>query len=395
MITFYNPGEIDIRGATIAGLSAKESDTPIGYFGTGLKYAIARVLAWGGKITIHSGLDAYIFDSQNIDFRGTEFSQIVYTNRGETKELGFTTEYGKNWEPWQVFRELYANALDEGGTVVSESVLPKPGHTIITVECDRVEEMFSKRNEIILPAVRPSAVAIESLGDITDSPSLNVYYRKVRIDDSKSVLTYNINQEMPLTEDRTPKYRSSLLDRISTLLSRCPSDKMIVKALTAPKGFIEADLYFSRYNVYSLEFIQVASSLYKQSPTQHERLRALIEEHNPDILIEETIELSPVRKKMLDKSIRLVSEMGIPTEGYDIAVAELGADILGRYYVGTNKIRLSPLVFEQGTKQVLSTLYEELIHATTGHEDCTYAMQTFLFNKIISLYEENVFADPI
>lgn len=395
MITFYNPGEIDIRGATIAGLSAKTGDTPIGYFGTGLKYAIARVLAWGGKITIYSGLDEFVFSSQKIDFRGAEFSQIVYTNGGESKELGFTTEYGKNWKPWQVFRELYANAIDEGGTVEPFAILPKPDQTTITIECDEVEEMFSHRNEIILPAVRPSAMVIGTLGDITDSPSLNVYYRKVRIDESKSILTYNIEQEMQLTEDRTPMYRSTMLDRVSALLARCTNEKMIAKALTASKGFVEADLYFGRYYDYSPEFVSVASALYKQSPTDHGRLHAMLEENNPDILTEEEVELSPVRKKMLSKAIRLVEEMGISTKDYDIAVAELGASILGKYYVGTNKIRLSPLVFEQGTKQVLSTLYEELIHATTGHDDCTYAMQTFLFNKIISLYEEYVFADPV
>ena len=48
-LLFTNPGEIDIRGATIAGLSAKEDAGAIGYFGTGLKYAIAQVLANGGQ----------------------------------------------------------------------------------------------------------------------------------------------------------------------------------------------------------------------------------------------------------------------------------------------------------------------------------------------------------
>lgn len=41
MLTFHNPGELDPRLITTFGVSIKESTNPIGYFGTGLKYALA------------------------------------------------------------------------------------------------------------------------------------------------------------------------------------------------------------------------------------------------------------------------------------------------------------------------------------------------------------------
>ena len=90
-ITFQNPGEIDIRGATIAGLSAKVGDSPIGKFGTGLKYAIASILRWGGEVTIYSGTDCYIFESEAIDFRGSEHHQVVMSrNDGPANPIGIT-----------------------------------------------------------------------------------------------------------------------------------------------------------------------------------------------------------------------------------------------------------------------------------------------------------------
>lgn len=74
---FHNPGEIDIRGATIAGLSAKEGDNPIGFFGTGLKYSIASVLRWGGSIKIYSSQTQYSFGASELEFRGKSFSQVM------------------------------------------------------------------------------------------------------------------------------------------------------------------------------------------------------------------------------------------------------------------------------------------------------------------------------
>jgi len=41
MIVFENQGEIDLIAFTPFGVNTKETDSPIGFFGTGLKYATA------------------------------------------------------------------------------------------------------------------------------------------------------------------------------------------------------------------------------------------------------------------------------------------------------------------------------------------------------------------
>ena len=58
MIIFENKGLIDVHAISIMGVSVKEEGS-IGYFGTGLKYAIATLLREGQKITIWRGKEPF------------------------------------------------------------------------------------------------------------------------------------------------------------------------------------------------------------------------------------------------------------------------------------------------------------------------------------------------
>lgn len=388
---FTNPGEIDIRGATVAGLSAKDSDKPIGYFGTGLKYAIACVLRWGGKITIWSGTTQYEFTADNIEFRNREFKQVMMN----AQPLGFTTEYGKNWEPWQVFRELYTNALDEGGTVYTDAYTVGDGITVIRVECDKLISPYQERDTIILPADLDYDT-VQSAIRIKNAPSDYIYYRGVRVYKRPCVATYNIMDDLDLTEDRTVKYGWTLTTRIGRAVQASNDRSLIMRVLGAEPNSFDGQLDFDGYNPISDEFLDIAKRLYRENKHRHHRLQGIIEKHAPDLLNPEPIKnLSRMKGLMLAKAITLVAKMGVDPTKYPIHVAELGGSVLGRYSRETGEIFLSPECFNMGTKQVLSTLYEELIHAETGKEDCNYDMQTFLFNTIVSMYEEHVFQEPI
>jgi hypothetical protein len=389
MLAFHNPGEIDIRGATIAGLSAKNSDRPIGFFGTGLKYAIACILRWNGTITIHSGETVHRFTSEAINFRGNAYSQICL----DGVPLGFTTEYGKSWEPWQVYRELYSNALDEGGGVsLGAAIPPCDCTTLIEVSCPEVEAIHSERDLIILPADlhyshRSPSVLVAS------HPSPSIYYRGVRVRDEKTLLTYNFQSDIELTEDRTMKH-NDLDTLIGAVIQAFVDEDLITRVLSASDTFYESKAYFYAHWDTSMEFVAVACRFYKQDAQRWSNLRSIIEKHEPRLLEPTPIDLSPVRQRMLDKAKALVAQMGMPCS-FPVIIADLGTSTLGKYSTATGKIYLSPLVFDQGTKQVLSTLYEELVHAHTGRPDCTYSMQTYLFNQIVSLYEEHVFGEPV
>jgi hypothetical protein len=111
-LLFSNPGVLDVNLVKLLGVSVKESDSPIGFFGTGLKYAMATALRLGGSMTIYTDGQRFEVNGRKVTLRDKEFTQVMLND----EPLGFTTELGKQWEPWMVVRELYSNALDEGGS---------------------------------------------------------------------------------------------------------------------------------------------------------------------------------------------------------------------------------------------------------------------------------------
>ena len=122
MIIHETIGLIDSRAFTTFGINAKPStNSPIGYFGTGLKYAIAVLVREGLKVTVWIGTEPHEFYCEPSNFRGKDFSLIrMRRQRGVTRkwmatDLPFTTELGKNWKLWMALRELHSNTLDENG----------------------------------------------------------------------------------------------------------------------------------------------------------------------------------------------------------------------------------------------------------------------------------------
>lgn len=413
-LIFHNPGEIDIRGACIAGLSAKESKSPIGYFGTGLKYSIACILRWGGEITIYSGETEYKFHCGEIEFRGAEF-KIVYMNG---QPLGFTTEYGKNWKPWQVFRELYANARDEGGTVILDGMCgpQKAGHTHIVVSCPELIEPFYNRDKIILPANKIYDQQSSTV-QFSETPADGLYYRGVRVIEQPCNFTWNFLGEMQLTEDRTLTNVYQPTHIFDDFVMRDLHDVEVITCLlkikykqlpqTIVKQVVQDDKpveverrtceamlmdWFTMYEAatswHSDEFKRAVCHLYQRDPTTYSKLRPYVKSIDAKLVEETLYKMSPREQLMFDKAKELVALFGFEDEinRLPISVQELGGETLGIYEHGN--IYLSPKLFDQGTKQLVATLYEECYHHRTANKDCTYNMQNDLFNIIISLNEE-------
>lgn len=107
MIIFENLGEIDFRSISHFGINVKPGKSPIGFFGTGLKYAIAVLMRTGQKVTIYSGLSKCTIGTEESEFRGKNFNFIKATvDDNPSYDIGFTTELGKMWPLWAAYREL-------------------------------------------------------------------------------------------------------------------------------------------------------------------------------------------------------------------------------------------------------------------------------------------------
>jgi hypothetical protein len=90
-LAFSNPGILDMNLLKLLGVSVKESDNPIGFFGTGLTYAMATALRLGGAMTIYSNGERYEVGGRPVTLRDKQFTQVMLND----EPLGFTTELGK------------------------------------------------------------------------------------------------------------------------------------------------------------------------------------------------------------------------------------------------------------------------------------------------------------
>lgn len=244
MIVFENSGEIDPRLISLIGVNVKESSTAIGYFGTGLKYAVACLSRWGETITIQSGLAEFTFDVEKAKIRNQSFDILVMRSMVDQLQLGFTTELGKRWEPWVVYRELWCNAHDEPTPRVYDAIKPPTpvaGLTRVIISGAKIEKAHNTRSEFILEGREPLHV-LPGL-EIYEGEGKRIFYRGIAVQapDKPSLYTYNILDQLYLTEDRTAGSWSTD-PIIARGLSQLKDAGIIDATLTAPSEKLESRL---------------------------------------------------------------------------------------------------------------------------------------------------------
>jgi hypothetical protein len=267
MIVFDTPGLIDLRAFTLMGVSAKPNSTnPIGYFGTGLKYAIATLVRLGAEPVLWRGDDRYTFFKRPDEFRGVHFSSLAmrrdkkaFSWGGRVQDLPFAESYGRNWEPWMAFRELESNTRDEVGVSYLAAVDPGPpdeGNTRLIIDLPAFTEAWEKRDEVFLPSAVREGTGIQ----IVEDESTALYWRglKVYTLPKPSVFTYNILDHMDLTEDRTLKWEVLARLALGDWLLKHDDEAIIEKVLTVGPTHWENDLQFNDHVSPSRAFHNVA-----------------------------------------------------------------------------------------------------------------------------------------
>jgi hypothetical protein len=262
MIIFENEGEIDPRLITLIGVNVKQSASAIGFFGTGLKYAVACMARWGEELRIQSGAAEFTFTAEDQEIRGRDFGILTMRSRYDSAQLGFTTDLGKTWEPWMVYRELWCNAHDEPGSRVYEDTAPSPkaGLTRVIVSGPKIEEAHAGRDEFILDtAARKLLHSVEGL-DIYEGEGHRIFYRGIAVQKptKPSLYTYNITEHLWLTEDRTAGSWSTdpIIARGLTLIDGMSA---IDATLLAPAEKFESRLDYAAVRQPGEEWLERAS----------------------------------------------------------------------------------------------------------------------------------------
>lgn len=267
-VVFTTPGLMDIRSVTVMGLSAKpNSKNPIGYFGTGLKYSIGCLIRLGCKPVIWIGEDRYEFSKKEGEFRGATYEGLNMNarrklfQRSKNHDLPFTTQYGRNWVPWQVVRELESNTRDEGGRSVlyeNASVADFAGHpasTLILVDLPEFIEAYRELDKIFLPGGLREGPNIQVLPDESDF----LYWRGLKVYElnKPSLFTYNFTSCLELTEDRTLKYEFMAKAAFARFVQTHDDEEFIEKVLTCDDEFWESGLEFEKHLAPSAAFHNV------------------------------------------------------------------------------------------------------------------------------------------
>lgn len=383
MIVFQNPGVLDPRLITTMGAHVKEDDSAIGYFGTGLKYAIAVLLREGQEIVMKSGGEVYKFTANPTTIRGKDF-EFVYMNG---QPAGFTTELGKNWSLANAYRELYCNCIDEKGTIqrYPDGKLPHNNKdTTIAVFGQDFEQTHEERDEFILDKKKRLLAKTDEV-EIYFGRNTHIFYRGIAVCQLglPSNFTYNLLLKCDLTEDRTLNEfaaRYNIADTIAQI-----DDYSILEALAVPDT-LENHLQFD-YTPVTEAFHKNMARLLKEKPvtvnrsamTRHFRTSS---EHKPQY---KNVELRGDEQLALANAIAFCKYAGFPVDSYPIRVVEsCGEHVLAAAING--EILLTRSCF---TKHILrEALLEEYIHIAHGVADNSREMQNILFAQIVRMGEQ-------
>jgi hypothetical protein len=379
-VSFVNRGLIDLRAVRTFGMSAKECENPIGFFGTGFKYAIAVCLRLGCKVTLWRGLERYDFDTGDAELRGASFKVV----RMHGEELAFTTDLGKTWEAWQAFRELYCNALDEGGHVFAGDCEPAEDHTTVVVHGEKFHAAYLERANIVLqaePRWRTSQVEVHQRSCHFG------FYRGIRATQlqNHAVMTYNVVRNLDLTEDRTIKNVYAFNGAIRDAILGSADGDLIRAFLRAPTGSFESLLDLDGWTTPCELFLTIVDELGFRDCTNQSAFK-VFKKHRKTLLQPDPMPLNKIEAIQLGRAVRFCEFMGYNLKDYDIVVTnDLEENTWGRAYEG--RIYVNRSAFAHGTKVVAGTLIEEYIHLRHKLDDESRALQNHLLNALVSMGE--------
>lgn len=243
-VFFHTPGELPLDAFTTFGVNVKpKTESPIGYFGTGLKYATSIVLREGGTIRLWVGDTEYVFYTSEKTFRETGFEQVRMKKRQglnpwRSTPLPFTTQLGKTWEVWKAYRELMSNTIDEKGIVTTDPENPFPGGSTIEVAHPKFLDLHLEPGEIFLSDDNEILFENEKF-QIVKGPSKFVYFRGIRVFDLRysSRVTYNFKTgTVRLSEDRTAENIYLLMVYIKNAIQNEITDTELLRTMMKDTG---------------------------------------------------------------------------------------------------------------------------------------------------------------
>lgn len=383
-IYFANKEPIDLVAIAVMGVSVKTKYNPIGYFGTGLKFAIATLLRTGHLVRLYLNGEEYQFIARPETIRGEEFQRVAMVAPGVDEKLGFTTQMGRNWEVWQAYRELACNTMDEDG-LITEGEVPEGMGTVFCVAGDALAACHADRASIFISS---APIWVHPDMDIHPGASDVMFYRGVRAHKSPLSLqfTYNLKQGQTLTEDRTLNSEFNISYHWQQAVQDCENEEVLDTILQASQGTYEHRQRFSfdlgrpsdafmRYveaNLRSAHLNLGAIKLWeKYADVKLAFSEAILEDHEEGLCQQATAMVKRIAPEFARHQFLVLDGMG--------------GDIYGLCRFG--HIYIARRTLDRGLRFLASTLYEEWLHKSERLDDCSRTFQDHLLDKLFMLVE--------
>lgn len=378
-VYFANAGYLDLDVIRIMGVSVKVNENPIGYFGTGLKYAIAVLLRTGHEIKLTVDDEQFEFTARDYDVRGKEFKRIYMNDEA----LPFTTELGKNWEVWQAYRELHSNTRDECGVITDKESEVRGAETRIAVTGTAMHREYLGRSKIFVegkPLFKNMSI------EVHEGETNSVYYRGVRAGDmpKKMQFRYNFLTPMELTEDRTFRSAWDVEYALSTLIPTITHEGIIAEIMSIG-DFWEKTADFNFCGAPSKEFIAQCEREYSNMDA-NSAARKIVDGHRQSKGEFKRAVMTDVQHTLFLDAFQHLHAMGSTLSPEDVEVAEtLGPNTLGLYHRAKGQIFVAKCLMDKGAETIVSTLFEEWCHKEHGFSDCSRAFQTYLLDRLTAM----------
>lgn len=415
-ILFENEGEIPINAFKLLGASSKRNDdTKIGFYGTGLKYAIALMLREGIDFKIFSGTKEV-----RIGKRQTKFlDQKIYVMTVNDEKTSITLDAGIDWQPWFAIREIYSNTIDEGGKMqLNAPVEPVAGKTRIYIDSANLkltDIMASWGDFFTIGRVVAEKIEKSPSGRILEktetNPNFTVFRKGIRAytQNKQSLFDYDLDT-LDINESRVAKYSWQAETHSAKLLARATQQTVSRFLALADKErtheFMEwendfwqyCDIMFDkswlvaindrmlipanfagRYDQTGATLVLPDTLIQKLKGSFGQYIRVVGEDQEP-FTVAEGIDM-----QLVHQSIDMFNNAGFEIDKSDVMMAQFhDKAVLG--CTSGNKIVLSTKLLEDSDRPHLdAAILEEYIHIKTGHGDNSRQMQTYLFQLIVTM----------
>lgn len=439
-ILIQNDGEIETNSFELIGASTKRNDSAkIGFFGSGLKYSIAYMMRKGIEFKVYSGNNEITFTTKPETLKEQPFDRICINGN----PTSYTTTMGPTWkEDWFVLREVYCNALDEGGCIIvkeTEHVSPSEGKTriyiAITDELKAVTEnwdaYFADERTPLFESDEVYTCYLGNEDGFVHTQKISAYaktegilYRKgIRVHSSKQLMyDYSCNH-VNINEDRTAKNPNGLNYGIYNMFSGFVNEDYIKSILRTSQDNKRADEYYAvsmseeasnwsnewaRFSRENLLVIKESSGKYADEIAASKKEVFLIpssfargmKKNVPEAIVlgmssmigaylTNEVEITPKMNFLLKEVISALKEMKYDVI-FDVEVVDFDDEnVMGQADIKNKKILISSRTFDMGRREIAMTLIEENEHIKSGKRDETRAFQTHIFSQWLKSMEDS------